>query len=145
VAWHAAATDPARLGGDMPVGSIVAGALTRPGHDREAVRGAYDAPFPDIRYKAGPRRFPACLPFADPIAGNAADQQRCYDSLRHWTKPANLIFGDADDIFTFDWATEWAATFPSATLDLVSGAGHFVVEDAPADVTRLVRQRLLPA
>jgi haloalkane dehalogenase len=140
--WHEMATDPAKLGGDMPTGRIVAGTLLRPGHDKAAVVRAYDAPFPDARYKAGPRRFPWCLPFSRPIEGNAASQQRCFEALPGLGKPVHFVFGDADPIFTWDWAERWASLVPGATLDRIAGAGHFVQEDAPDDVAAVLLRHL---
>ena len=140
--WRAAAIDPTKLGGDMPCGRIVAGTLSRPGHDLAAVQAAYDAPFPDARHKAGARRFPWCLPFAQPAEGNAADQERCFRALPGLGKPAHLVFGDADPIFSFEWAERWAKGLPGATLDRIAGAGHFLQQDAPADLAAALLRRL---
>jgi haloalkane dehalogenase len=140
--WRDAATDPAKLGGDMPCGRIVAGTLRRPGHDLAAVQAVYDAPFPDARYKAGPRRFPWCLPFARPVEGNAADQQRCFDALPRLGLPTHFVFGDADPIFPFEWAARWSRRIPGATLDRIAGAGHFLQQDAPDDLAAAMLRRL---
>ena len=140
--WRAASQNPEYLGGDMPAGQIVSLALRRDGHDTDAVRAAYDAPFTDYASKAGIRRFPFCLPFAQPLEGNAADQQRCYDALTRWDKPAHLIFGDEDGIFTYEWAQKWAAAIPGATHERIEGAGHFVQEDAPDDLAAAILRRL---
>ena len=69
--WHMLATDPDRLGGDMPTGRIVAGTLRREAHDREAIASIYDAPFDGPHSKAGARAFPAMLPFSRPEVGGA--------------------------------------------------------------------------
>ena len=140
--WRDASQDPNTLGGDMPTGQIVAMSLRRPGHDLDAVRAAYNAPFTDVASKAGARRFPWCLPFVQPEEGNAADQQRCYDVLTGWNKPAHLIFGDADAIFTYEWAQKWASAIPGATHERIEGAGHFVQEDAPDDLAAAILRRL---
>jgi len=140
--WRAASQDSKALGGDMPAGQVVALALRRPGHDVDAVRAGYDAPFTDAASKAGARRFPWCLPFVQPEEGNAADQQRCYDALTRWNKPAHLIFGDADGIFTYEWAEKWAAAIPGATHERIEGAGHFVQEEAPDELAAAILRRL---
>ena len=136
--WRQAALDPAQLGGDMPTGRIVSGSNRRAGHDAAAVTSAYDAPFPTHESKAGARRFPYCIPFGDPVAGNAADQQRCFDALPALGVPIHLAFGDADAVFTFDWAQRWHSLLPGSTLDRIEGAGHFVQEDAPDDCVDIV-------
>lgn len=139
--WRAMATDPEQLGGDMPTGLLLAGAQRRPGHDRDALRAAYDAPFTGPESKAGARRFPWCLPFAQPEAGGAAWQQRCYEQLRSWDGPVHLVWGDADHVFTWEWAEQWASVLPGASLDRIEGAGHFLQEDAPGDCVDAVLSR----
>ncbi|HEY5108354.1 MAG TPA: alpha/beta fold hydrolase [Acidimicrobiales bacterium] len=141
-AWRAAALDPAFLGGDMPVGNIVSGVLARPGHDLSAMANAFDAPFTGVESKAGARRFPLCIPFAEPELGDAALQSEVRGHLRHWPLPVHVAFGDADPIFPWTWAEQWAAEIEGATLDRIEGAGHFVQLDAPADVLAVLDARL---
>jgi haloalkane dehalogenase len=136
--WRQAALDPAQLGGDMPTGRIVAGSMRRPGHDVEALTAAYDAPFTGPESKAGARRFPFCIPFGEPEAGNAIDQERCFHQLPTLGLPIHLAFGDADMVFTYDWAERWHAQLPGSTLDRIEGAGHFVQDDAADDCVDIV-------
>ncbi len=117
----------------MPTGLVVASSLRRSGHDTDAIRAAYEAPFDGVESKAGPRRFPWCLPFAEPEAGGATWQRRCHQRLPALGIPVHFVWGDADPIFTWEWAEQWAATIPGATLDRIEGAGHFVQEDAAED------------
>ncbi|HUZ44234.1 MAG TPA: haloalkane dehalogenase [Acidimicrobiales bacterium] len=131
--WHQIATDPEQMGGDMPTGMIVSRTLRRPGHDLAAIQAAYDAPFTGPESKAGARRFPWCLPFARPDEGGAAWQRRCHHQLQSWDGPIHLIWGDADEVFTWAGAEEWSSLLPGSTLDRIPGAGHFLQEDAPAD------------
>ncbi len=140
--WREASQDPDQMGGDMPVGRIVSGNLRRDGHDRDAAARAYDAPFPNYESKAGARRFPWLLPFAQPEEGNRTDQMRCFDALTRWDKPAHLIFGDADAIFTIEWAREWASRIPGTTVDGIAGAAHFVQHDAGPDVVDTLLRRI---
>jgi haloalkane dehalogenase len=125
----------------MPTGRVVAGSLRRAGHDREAVARAYDAPFTGAASKAGARRFPLCIPFGDPEAGNARDQQRCFDALQKYPHPVHFAFGDADEVFTFDWAERWRSLVPGSTLDRIAGAGHFVQEDASDELASVILRR----
>lgn len=140
--WRQLALDPERLGGDMPTGRIVAGSLRRPGHDVEAVAAAYDAPFVGFESKAGARRFPWCIPFGEPEAGNAVDQERCYHALPTLGLPIHVAFGDADGVFTWDWAQQWHQALPGSTLDRIDGAGHFPQEDATDDCLAVLRRHL---
>jgi haloalkane dehalogenase len=138
--WRQMAVNPDALGGDMPTGRIVAMSLRRDGHDRDALAAAYDAPYDGIESKAGARRFPYCIPFAEPEAGNAASQQWCFDTLPTLL-PIHIAFGDADGVFTWEWAQQWHHQLPGSTLDRIEGAGHFPQEDATADCLEIVLRR----
>lgn len=141
--WREASQDPARLGGDMPTGRMLANYVqNHGGGDLEAVERAYDAPFTGPGSKGGARRFPWCLPFAQPAEGNAADQQRCYDALSQLGKPAHLIFGDRDRIFTPAWGRAWSDSIPGATFDTVEGAGHFLQESHGEQVAGVMLRRI---
>lgn len=55
---------------------------------------AYDAAYPDERYKTGPRRFPMILPIdADDPAAPA--NRAAWERLAHWEKPALTLFSAA--------------------------------------------------
>jgi haloalkane dehalogenase len=143
--WRQAALDPNFLGGDMPVGAIVTGTMRRDGHDLRAMAAGYEAPFDGLASKAGPRRFPYCIPFGDPVAGNAADQQRCFDALPTLGLPVHIAFGDDDPVFTWEWAEQWHALLPGSTLDRITGAGHFVQDDAAEDCIEFVLRYATPS
>jgi haloalkane dehalogenase len=140
--WHGAAADPEQLGGDMPTGRIVSMTLVRE-HDTDAIKAAYNAPFSGFDDKAGPRAFPAMLPFAKPEVGGAAEQHRCHHALLAWNHcPIHVVFADADPIFTFAQGEAWATSIPNATLDRIVGAGHFVQLDAPNDCLAAISKHL---
>lgn len=141
--WRQMALDPEALGGDMPTGALVAGTMRRAGHDSGTLAAAFDAPYPDAAAKAGARRFPFCIPFAEPVLGDAEVQAAARAALRTWdATPVHLAFGDADEVFPWTWAEQWAAEIPGASLDRIEGAGHFVQIDAPDDCLAIIRARL---
>jgi haloalkane dehalogenase len=140
--WRQAAIDPEQLGGDMPIGVIVAGTTRRADVDKDLLVRAFDAPFPDAAAKAGARRFPFCIPFAEPELGDATLQAEARVALRTWDIPKHVAFGDADPIFTWEWAEQWAAEL-GATLDRIEGASHFVQVEAPDDCLAAIRKHLV--
>lgn len=143
--WRDAATNPfwlAWVRGEFPVGRIMATALMRPGHDKGEIEKAYEAPYtPGPASRAGARRFPWCLPHWEPEAGNAGDQERCFKILPTLGLPTHFIFGDADGVFTEDWGREWQEKMPNSTFDVLPGAGHFVQEEAGAEIVDIFLKR----
>lgn len=104
---------------------------------------AFTAPFPDPSYMAGPRRFPLLHPYAKPVEGNAVEQARCYEELRHWPKPANVIFGHADGVFPPEWGRQWADTFPLGTFDMVETEvpHHFIQLSQAPEIVEIMLER----
>ena len=107
----------------------------RPVADIAALEHAYEAPFKGSKKaKAGARRFPWCIPYAEPEAGAAVQQAKAFDALKIWSGPVNVIFGANDPIFTPEWGKTWAQMIPGATFDVVERAGHFCQEDAGKEI-----------
>ncbi len=104
-----------------------------------AERAAYDAPFPDETYKAGPRAMPALVPTRpdDP----AADANRAaWRALGRWEKPFLCAFSDGDPI-TAAMAPLLREAVPGATgrtHPTIAGAGHFLQEDAGAQLAATI-------
>jgi haloalkane dehalogenase len=145
-AWREAATNRhwlAWMRHDLPVGAIVRRSCVRPVADVAALEAAYEAPYQgSVKAKAGARRFPWCIPFAEPEAGAAERQAQAFDALKNWAKPVNVIFGADDPIFTPAWGEKWAGMIPGATFDTVDRAGHFCQEDAGEDIVARLFKRI---
>src|SRR6516225_4098604 len=95
------------------------------------VLAAYDAPFPDESFQAGPRAMPSLVPTAPDDPASAANRA-AWDQLRAWDKPFLVAFSDRDPI-TGAMAPILKAAVPGAAgLDhpVIAGAGHFLQEDA---------------
>jgi haloalkane dehalogenase len=104
----------------------------------KAERAAYDAPFPDARYQAGARRFPALVPSSshDPAApGNRA----AWEALADWQKPFLTLFGAGDPILgkadrLLQRHVPGAVGQPHDRLP----GSHFVQEDQGVEIARRV-------
>ena len=62
-----------------------------------AVRAGYDAPFPDKRFQAGARAFPALVPTSDSDPAIPANRS-AWEALGRWEKPFLCVFGAKDPI-----------------------------------------------
>jgi haloalkane dehalogenase len=97
----------------------------------QAERAAYDAPFPDEDYKAGPRAMPLLVPTQPDDPASEANRT-AWQALARWDKPFLCAFSDSDPI-TGPAARVLRATVPGAAdrdHPVIAGAGHFLQEDA---------------
>jgi haloalkane dehalogenase len=113
----------------LDVGRLVQSGCREPMADE--VRAAYDAPFPDESYKAGPRAMPLLVPTAPDDPATEANRA-AWDGLTRWDRPFLVAFSDGDPI-TGGMAPVLRRSVPGAQgLDhpVLEGAGHFLQEDA---------------
>jgi haloalkane dehalogenase len=107
----------------------------------EAVLAAYDAPFPDDSYAAGPRRLPALMG-TTPRSECARINRGSVDALRASGLPLLTAFSDGDP-GTAGWAevlAEWIPGAAGRTHVTISGAGHFLQEDRGPELADVVAQ-----
>ncbi|MSQ20241.1 MAG: alpha/beta fold hydrolase [Betaproteobacteria bacterium] len=98
-------------------------------HLTDAEAAAYDAPYPDIRYKAGVRRFPELVP-ATPDADGAALSRTARDWFRdQWQGQTFMAIGATDPVLGPTVMNDLAASIRGcAAPHLAPEAGHFVQE-----------------
>ncbi|HUI28120.1 MAG TPA: haloalkane dehalogenase [Candidatus Kryptonia bacterium] len=122
---------------EFPVGMIVNGGCTST--LAPEVVAAYDAPFPDDRYKAGARQFPVLVP-ASPDDPAAAANRKAWETLRRFTKPFLTAFSDSDPI-TKGADRLLQEAIPGAkgqAHTTIVGGGHFLQEDKGEDLANVV-------
>jgi len=96
-----------------------------------AVLAAYDAPFPDESFMAGPRAMPRLVP-TSPSDPAAPANRAAWERLAAWDKPFLVAFSDRDPI-TGGMAPVLKQAIPGAAgleHPVITGAGHFLPEDA---------------
>ncbi len=97
----------------------------------EQVRAAYDAPFPDESFKAGPRAMPGLVPTRPDDPATEANRA-AWERLTHSDTPFLVAFSDQDPI-TGAMAPILQRNMPGARgleHPVITGAGHFLQEDA---------------
>jgi haloalkane dehalogenase len=103
------------------------------------VIAAYNAPFPDDRYKAGARQFPLLVP-TSPDDPATIPNRRAWETLRQWRKPFLTAFSDSDPVTRggdriFQEQIPGCAGQPHTTI---AGGGHFLQEDKGEELARVV-------
>lgn len=122
---------------DFRVGSIVNGGCAT--DLSENVVAAYDAPFPDDRYKAGARQFPLLVPTRPDDPASAANRA-AWDVLRKFERPFLTAFSDQDPITrggdrVFQREVRGCEGQPHTTIQ---GARHFLQEDEGEELARVI-------
>lgn len=118
-------------------GWIVNGATKRELSAEEIA--AYDAPFPDERFKAGARQFPALVPIT-PDDPAAPANRAAWEVLKRFEKPFVCAFGDSDPITrgadrVLEKLIPGAKGQPHVTVE---NAAHFIQEDAAEQLAAII-------
>ena len=123
---------------EFKVGRIVEGGCARRPLAPEVV-AAYDAPFPDDRFKAGARVFPTLVPISTDDPSSKANIA-AWQVLEHFDKPVLTAFSDADPVTKggdrgFQQRVPGTSGQPHTTI---VNAGHFLQEDAGEELAHVV-------
>ena len=121
---------------DFPCGLIVNGASARILSPEEIA--AYDAPFPDERYKAAARVFPRLVPVT-PEHASVAENKAAWESLSRFDKPFLTAFSDGDPI-TRGGEKLFQERVPGARgqKHVTLPGGHFLQEDCPEQIAEVI-------
>jgi haloalkane dehalogenase len=122
---------------ELDIGRFVASGCVRGLSD--AARAAYDAPFPDESYKAGPRAMPGLVPYRpdDPASGA---NRAAWHRLAASTTPMLVAFSDSDPI-TGAMGPILERTMVGAAgraHPVIANAGHFLQEDAGPELAAAI-------
>ena len=117
----------------LDIGRLVSAGCRQP--LRPGAAAAYDAPFPDPSLQAGPRAMPTLVPTTPDDPASEANRA-AWERLRSWERPFLVAFSDSDPI-TGPMGPVLQRAVPGAHgLDhpVLAGAGHFLQEDAGAEL-----------
>ena len=119
----------------FPIGKIVKTGCAQGLGDAEVA--AYDAPYPNSRYKVGARVFPGFVP-TTPQDPERARNEAAWEVFKRWDKPFLTLFSTRDPI-TKGGEQMWQELVPGAQGQphtKIRGAGHFLQEDRGAEVAQ---------
>jgi len=135
VAWRSfAETHP-----DLQVGQSILRGVAHPEKLTMEIVAAYEAPFPDVKYKAGAAVWPLLVPIS-PDDPASAEMRHAREILQRWDKPALVMFSDKDPI-TSGGDKFFRSLIPTAKDQpeiIIKDAGHFLQEDKGEEIAQHV-------
>jgi haloalkane dehalogenase len=131
--------DFVRDSAELPIGFLIKGGCKRdPG---EEVIAAYEAPHPTPESRSGHRAFPLILPLT-PDAPGAAAGRAVADGLRDDDRPTLVLWADSDPVLPLATGERVAERLNFPAPVTIENAGHFLQEDAGAEVGALIAEWL---
>ncbi len=100
---------------------------------------AYNAPYPDGSYAAGPRRFPSLIPLL-PDEAEVAENKAAWEVLKQFDKPFMCAFSD-DDPVTAGGDKAFLEQVPGSrdvAHRTIGPAGHFLQQEQPSQCVQAI-------
>jgi len=122
---------------EFNVGQIISGATTT--ELEKNIVDAYDAPYPDERYKEGARQFPLLVP-TTPDNPASEKNRLAWKVLSQWNKPFLTAFSDKDPV-TAGGEKIMQKLIPGAKGQphtIIKNGGHFLQEDKGEELAEVV-------
>ena len=122
---------------DMEVGQSILGGMAHPERITREIVAAYEAPFPDVTYKAGAAVWPLLVPIS-PDDPASAEMRHAREVLSKWDKPALVMFSDKDPI-TGGGDKFFRSLIPTAKdqpESVIEDAGHFLQEEKGEEISQ---------
>ncbi|HZV03653.1 MAG TPA: alpha/beta fold hydrolase [Gemmataceae bacterium] len=106
------------------------------------VKNGYLAPYDSWRNRIAVLRFVQDIPLAPGDRGFDLVKAVADGLHRFASLPMLICWGERDFVFDRHFLDEWRRRFPSAEVHVFPDAGHYVLEDAGAEILPLIRDFL---
>jgi len=109
------------------------------------VKAGLIAPYNSFKNRIATLKFVQDIPLTpqDPSYALVSSVEKNLHNLSHI--PMLILWGKHDFVFDSDYLSEWRRRFPRAEVHYFSDAGHYVLEDLPDDVIRIIKNFIVRA
>jgi len=124
---------------DLEVGQSILNGMAHPEKLTREIVAAYEAPFPDVKYKAGAAVWPLLVPIS-PDDPASTEMRHAREVLSQWDKPTLVMFSDKDPI-TGGGDRFFRSLIPTAKDQpeiIIKDAGHFLQEEKGEEIAQHV-------
>jgi haloalkane dehalogenase len=101
----------------------------------DEVMAAYRGPFPTPESRRPLHVFPREIIASTPFL---AEVERGLDAVRD--RPALIVWPDKDPVFAEEERARWEVVFADHRTVPLRGAGHYIQEEAPAEIVAAIRE-----
>jgi haloalkane dehalogenase len=122
---------------DLQVGQTMLDGMAHPEKITKEIVAAYEAPFPDVTYKAGAAVWPLLIPIS-PDDPASPEMRHAREVLSGWDRPALVMFSDKDPI-TRGGDKFFRSLIPTAKDQpeiVIKDAGHFLQEEKSKEISQ---------
>lgn len=124
---------------NVSIGRVIRSAMAERDRLSDSAKAAYEAPFPEEKYKAGAAAWPLLVPVSPDDPG-AKEMRGAREVYSKWSKPVLVMFSDSDPITGpgYKFFRQLIPTAREQPEAIIEDAGHFLQEEKGEEIAAYI-------